>query len=51
VSFGDDGAKGRSWMMAAIGAGTAIVIAGVVPPGFMINVGVKLFHEIGYLFK
>lgn len=41
----------KDWLMAAIGAGTAIVIAGAVPSAFMIQVGVKLFHEIGYLFK
>ena len=33
-----------------LGAGTALVIAGAVPPGFMIHVGLNFFHDISHLF-
>lgn len=41
----------KDWVIAVIGAGTALVIAGVVPPLFMLHIGVKFIHEIGHLFK
>jgi hypothetical protein len=40
----------KDWVIAAIGAGSALVIAGAVPPLFMLHIGVKLFHDIGHLF-
>jgi hypothetical protein len=40
----------KDWLMAVIGAGTALVIAGAVPPGFMIHVGLNFFHDISHLF-
>jgi hypothetical protein len=41
----------KDWVIAAIGAGTALVIAGVVPPLFMLHIGAKFIHEIGHLFR
>ena len=40
----------KDWLIMSIGAGTALVIAGVVPSAFMLHVGAKFFHEIAHLF-
>jgi hypothetical protein len=41
----------KDWVIAAIGAGTALVIAGAVPPLFMLHIGAKFILAIGHLFK
>jgi hypothetical protein len=40
----------KDWITLAIGAGTALVIAGVVPSLSMLHIGAKFFHEIYHLF-
>jgi hypothetical protein len=36
----------KDWLIMAIGAGAALLIAGAVPPVFMLHIGAKFIHEI-----
>jgi hypothetical protein len=40
----------KDWIIMAIGAGTALIIAGAVPPAFILHVGTKFIREIAHLF-
>jgi hypothetical protein len=40
----------KDWIMAGIGAGTALVITGAVPAGAMVTLGVKAYHALAHLF-
>jgi hypothetical protein len=40
----------KDWLIMAIGAGTALVIAGVVPSAVLLPIGAKFFHAIAHLF-
>jgi hypothetical protein len=40
----------KDWLIMAIGAGTALVIAEVVPSAIMLHIGVEFFHKISGLF-
>jgi hypothetical protein len=37
----------KDWLLAGIGAGTALVITGVVPPLFMLHLAVRFIHVVG----
>ena len=40
----------KDWALVAIGAGTSLVVAGVVPPLVMLHLGAKALHELAQLF-
>lgn len=40
----------KDWLLAGIGAGTALVVTGVVPPLFMLHLAVRVIHVFGRWF-
>ena len=41
----------KDWLIMSIGAGAALVIAGVVPSAVLLPIGAKAFHAIAHLFR
>lgn len=37
----------KDWLLAGIGAGTALVVTGAVPPLFMLHLAVRVIHVLG----
>ena len=40
----------KDWLLAGIGAGTALVVTGAVPPLFMLHLAVRVIHVFGKWF-
>ena len=41
----------KDWVLVGMGAATALIVAGAVPPLFLLHLGARAVHLLGHLFE